>query len=63
MPHLHLLLLTAPAPVPCPNQELWAMLHSASQNDSGVPQQLLEAKQEELRKRREAEAKALVGPA
>eukprot|EP00775_Hariotina_reticulata_P011757 gene11757-11903_t len=38
------------------DQELWAMLHSASSNESGVPQQLLDAKQQELRERREREA-------
>jgi hypothetical protein len=38
------------------SQELWAMLHSASSNESGVPQQLLDAKQQELRERREREA-------
>jgi hypothetical protein len=32
------------------------MLHSASSNESGVPQQLLDAKQQELRERREREA-------
>lgn len=37
-------------------QELWSMLHSASSNESGVPQQLLDAKQQELRERREREA-------
>lgn len=39
-----------------PLQELWSMLHSASSNESGVPQQLLDAKQQELRERREREA-------
>jgi hypothetical protein len=37
-------------------QELWSMLHSASSNDSGIPQQLLEAKQKEIQERREREA-------
>jgi len=37
-------------------QELWSMLHSASSNESGIPQQLLEAKQQELKERREREA-------
>jgi hypothetical protein len=45
-----------------PPQELWAMLHSASSNESGVPQQLLEAKQAELRERREREAAIQVCP-
>jgi hypothetical protein len=43
-------------------QELWAMLHSASSNESGVPQQLLDAKQQELRERREREAAIQVRP-
>lgn len=37
-------------------QELWSMLHSASSNESGIPQQLLEAKQKEIQERREREA-------
>lgn len=37
------------------------MLHSASSNESGVPQQLLDAKQQELRERREREAAIQVG--
>lgn len=32
------------------------MLHSASNNESGVPQQLLDAKQQEIKERREREA-------
>lgn len=32
------------------------MLHSASSNDSGIPLQLLEAKQKEVLERREREA-------
>lgn len=32
------------------------MLHSASSNETGVPQQLLDAKQAELKERREVEA-------
>lgn len=32
------------------------MLNSASSNESGIPQQLLEAKQKELQERREREA-------
>lgn len=37
------------------------MLHSASSNDSGIPQQLLEAKQKEIQERREREAAIQVG--
>jgi hypothetical protein len=37
------------------------MLHSASSNESGVPQQLLDAKQQELKERREREAAIQVG--
>jgi hypothetical protein len=39
-----------------PPQELWTMLNSASSNESGIPQQLLEAKQKEIQERREREA-------
>jgi hypothetical protein len=37
------------------------MLHSASINDSGIPMQLLEAKQKEVLERREREAAMQVG--
>lgn len=37
-------------------KELWSLLASASQTQSGIPQQLLDAKQEELLKRKEQEA-------
>lgn len=37
-------------------KELWSLLHSASQTQSGIPQQLLDAKQEELQRRKEQEA-------
>lgn len=42
-------------------KELWALLNSASQNESGVPQQLLDAKAEELRIKRERELAIQVG--
>jgi len=42
-------------------RELWSMLHSASGNESGVPQQLLDAKAEELREKREKEMAIQVG--
>jgi hypothetical protein len=41
-------------------KELWSLLHSASNNEAGVPQQLLDAKAEELRVKREAEAEIQV---
>lgn len=33
-------------------KELWALLLSAQNNASGVPQQFLEAKEEEMRKKK-----------
>lgn len=47
--------------VPLPPQELWLMLHSASNTPSGVPQQLLDAKEAELRERRLEEERRQVG--
>ena len=41
-------------------KELWAMLISANSTASHVPQQLLDAKQEELRLKREVEARIQV---
>jgi hypothetical protein len=43
-----------PAPWP-PEQELWLMLASAAGNDSGIPQAILDAKAEEVRKRKEVQ--------
>lgn len=43
-----------PAPWP-PEQELWLMLASAASNDSGIPQAILDAKAEEVRKRKEVQ--------
>jgi hypothetical protein len=34
-------------------QELWVLLHSASSNASGIPQQILDEKAEEMRKKKE----------
>lgn len=34
-------------------QELWVLLNSANQNQSGIPQQILDEKAEELRKKKE----------
>jgi hypothetical protein len=34
-------------------QELWEMLHSASQNPSGIPQKILDEKAEEIRAKKE----------
>jgi serine/arginine repetitive matrix protein 1 len=42
-------------------KELWTLLASASANESGVPQQLLDEKAEELRAKREKEAAIQVG--
>jgi hypothetical protein len=41
-------------------QELWTLLASASASGTGVPVQLLEEKQAELLKKREAEAEMAV---
>lgn len=43
-----------PAPWPL-EQELWLMLASAAGNDSGIPQAILDAKAEEVRKRKEVQ--------
>lgn len=34
-------------------QELWVLLHSASNTASGIPQQILDEKAEEMRKKKE----------